>query len=213
MAYQISMGRSLDTTAAQLAGAGLQMGVPLKASPEIISRMYNSLTRASQPPAVHPRAVALIGDRYHHPGYIRLALEKAFQKAGVEVRFVYDVRLLNSELLGQYDTLVVLRDGMLWPSPTENHPFGRERVFWLTEQQEEAIAGFVASGGGYLAIHNATALKALDGRPALYHEVLGASYAGHEPEREDYTVEVVRRSNPVAAAVSRRDISDERHWP
>ncbi|MBC7353788.1 MAG: ThuA domain-containing protein [Thermogutta sp.] len=211
--YQIAMGRSLETTTTQLAGAGLQMGVSPKAFPEIVARIYDALTRAPQPPSSHPRALALIGDRYHHPGYIREAIEQVCQKAGIAVRFVYDVRLLSSEILGQYDVLVVLRDGMLWPSPGENDPFGKERVFWLTQEQEEAVARFVANGGGFLAIHNATALKALDGRASLYHEVLGASYAGHGPEREDYTVEVINASNPVAAAVPRYEVGDERHWP
>lgn len=213
VAYQISMGRSLETTIGQLAGASLQIGVPQKMSSEIIAGIYESLTRPPQPPVNRPRAVALIGDRYHHPGYIRPALERACRQAEVDVRFVYDVRLLTRELVADYDILIILRDGMLWPTPGENDPFGKERVFWLTEDQERAIAEFVGGGGGYLAIHNATALKALDGRASLYHEVLGASYAGHGPERETYAVVVTRPTHPVAATVSQYQVNDERHWP
>lgn len=175
--------------------------------------MYEALTAVPETPPRHPRALALIGDRYHHPGYIRPPLERACQKLGLSITFIYDVRLLSTQLLEQYDLLIILRDGMLWPSPQPSDPFGKERVFWLTQEQEEALASFVRGGGGYLALHNATALKRLDDQESLYAQVLGASYAGHGKEQEDYKVRVIAPQHPVVRGVKDYSVIDERHWP
>jgi len=157
--------------------------------------------------------MALIGDRYHHPGYIRPPLEAVCQKVGVASVFIYDVRLLNKTILRDYDLLIVLRDGMLWPSPTEDDEFGKQRVFWLTPDQEVAIASYVSHGGAYLALHNATALKGLNDTDSLYSQVLGATYAGHGKVDECYRVRVTEPGHPVAQHVNDYTITDERHWP
>jgi|GEM_PF-905853 len=214
VAYQISMGRSLETSCEQIKKSQDLASIAAGQSTEtLVAAMYEVLTKAPQPPTQRPRALALIGDRYHHPNYIRPPLETACRKANLPVTFIYDVRLLNGKLLEQYDLLIVLRDGMLWPTPLPDDPFGKDRVFWLSEEQETAIAAFVKSGRGYLALHNATALKGLNDQDSLYLQVLGASYAGHGKEREDYQVRVTDTRHPVVQGVQDYSVTDERHWP
>lgn len=214
VAYQISMGRSLETSCEQIKKSQDLASLAAGQSTEtLVAAMYEVLTKAPQPPTQRPRALALIGDRYHHPNYIRPPLETACRKANLPVTFIYDVRLLNGKLLEQYDLLIVLRDGMLWPTPLPNDPFGKDRVFWLSAEQETAIAAFVKSGRGYLALHNATALKGLNDQDSLYLQVLGASYAGHGKEREDYQVRVTDTRHPVVQGVQDYFVTDERHWP
>ncbi|HOP78918.1 MAG TPA: ThuA domain-containing protein [Thermogutta sp.] len=213
VAYQISMGRSLDMAVREIKA--------LKSFPEqwsepqlaaLVGAMYQRLTAPPQRPSRRPRALALIGDRYHDPAYIRPPLEEAMEKAGVAVAFLYDVRQLVPQVVFQYDLLVILRDGMLWPDPQPNGSFGKP-VFWLTEEQEMTVASFVWAGGGFLALHNATALKALNETESLYLRVLGASYAGHGPAQEGYYVRVLNGSHPVTAGVHDYFVEDERHWP
>lgn len=213
VAYQISMGRSLATTQDQLEKIPAELKLDQETTRKLIAEMYQVLTYAPLVPGESPRALALIGDRYHHPAYIRPPLEKACRAAGISVRFIYDVTLLTAENINQYDILIILRDGMLWPSPQPDDPYGKERVFWLSEQQEGDLAEYVGRGGGFLALHNATALKSLKGTKSQYRDLLGASYAGHGPERETYQVRVVDLSHPVATQYPIYEAIDERHWP
>lgn len=213
VAYQLSMGRSADVAVREIKALGSfpkEWSEPQLAA--LVGAMYQRLTVPPQTPARRPRALALIGDRYHDPAYIRPPLEEAMEKAGVAVAFLYDVRQLIPRVVFQYDLLVVLRDVMLWPDPQPDGSFGKA-VFWLTEEQEMTVASFVWGGGGFLALHNATALKSLNEKESLYLRVLGASYAGHGPAQESYYVRVLNGSHPVTAGVYDYFVEDERHWP
>jgi len=100
VAYQISMGRSLEISCQQIAQSQALDSLAAKAAVEdLVAAMYDALTAVPEAPPQRPRAIALIGDRYHHPGYIRPPLERACQKLGLSVTFIYDVRLLNAQLL------------------------------------------------------------------------------------------------------------------
>lgn len=213
VAYQISMGRSADVALREIVAAGRLPDEWAETQlAALVDAMYRRLTLPPPTPSRRPRALALIGDRYHDPAYIRPALESAMKKAGVAIAFLYDVRQLKPQIVFQYDLLIILRDGMLWPNPQPGGSVGKA-VFWLTEEQEMTVASFVWSGGGFLALHNATALKALDEKESLYRRVLGASYAGHGPEREGYYVRILNGSHPVTAGVNEYFVEDERHRP
>ncbi len=55
--------------------------------------------------------------RYHNSDYIRTALRKTLVKdAGISIDFRDEVELLNAQELKGYKLLIMLRDGMLWPS-------------------------------------------------------------------------------------------------
>src|SRR2546421_523651 len=62
-----------------------------------------------------PRALALIGDRYHNADYIRVALERIFDGLGVAVDYTIDYGKLSRDLLKAYKVFLCLRDGMIWP--------------------------------------------------------------------------------------------------
>ena len=61
------------------------------------------------------RVLALIGDRYHNPDYIRGALTRMFDglKISVDYTMLYDK--LSRSLLKDYQVFLCLRDGMIWP--------------------------------------------------------------------------------------------------
>src|SRR4051794_32723871 len=61
------------------------------------------------------RALALIGDRYHNPDYIRVALAKVFEGLGVSVDYTIQYDQLSRDLLKNYQLFLCLRDGMIWP--------------------------------------------------------------------------------------------------
>jgi hypothetical protein len=103
--------------------------------------------------AKRPQALALIGDRYHSPVYIRDGLTPAFAGENVPVTFIENVEALNADSLHEFQLLLILRDGMNWPNG-----FDQSHVKWMTDSQQQAIWGFVNSGGGFLALHNAQGL-------------------------------------------------------
>src|SRR3954466_3029257 len=62
-----------------------------------------------------PRALALIGDRYHNADYIRLCLNKVFGELDIPIDYTIDTGAISAELLKPYQIFLILRDGMLWP--------------------------------------------------------------------------------------------------
>ena len=67
------------------------------------------------PGATSPRAFALIGDRYHNPDYIRVSLDKVFKELGIPIDYTIQYDQISAVLLKNYQLLLILRDGMIWP--------------------------------------------------------------------------------------------------
>ncbi len=150
-----------------------------------------------------PRALVLIGDRYHEPEHIEEGLSPAFEATGIDPHFVVDVRALSAENLAQVQLLVILKDGMLWPDGTDN-PYRR----WMTMEQQNAVVDFVESGGGFLNLHNSMGLYP----EGPYLDLVGGRYEGHGP-LERFGVEVVDRDHPITQGVSNFFVADEQHTP
>jgi type 1 glutamine amidotransferase len=159
------------------------------------------------PSASEPSALVMIGDFYHHPAKSRAPLEAMLGKAGFRPQFLYDVKQLSAESLRGLKLLVVLRDGMLRPTP------GADPVWWITDEQEKALARFVERGGGYLALHCATALRWFGDKPCLYRDLLGSSNRGHGAEDEKFEVRVVAPEHPVTQGVRDFAVVDQHHRP
>src|SRR6201995_793606 len=66
-------------------------------------------------PAGGPRALALIGDRYHNADYIRLSLNKIFGELNTPTHHTIDTGAGRGGLLKNSQLFLVLRDAMLWP--------------------------------------------------------------------------------------------------
>jgi hypothetical protein len=152
--------------------------------------------------AKRPRALALIGDRYHSPVYIREGLAPALLKENIPVTFIEDVTALNAESLANCELLIILRDGMNWPDGYNKKP-----LIWMTDAQQQAIWNFVERGGGFLALHNAQGLYPPGG---LYYKLFGGDYGGH-PKPYTFTVRIENRDHPVTAGVEDFEIFDEQH--
>ena len=63
-----------------------------------------------------PRALALIGDRFHNADYIRVSLERVFKAVGLSVDYTILYDQLSREQLKNYQLFLCLRDGMIWPN-------------------------------------------------------------------------------------------------
>ncbi len=200
VAYQVVQGRTLETALAEMKVAQQD-----RAQAEEYYRQLMAPLPA--PSGNEPRALVIIGDFYHHPAKSRAPLEAMLGKAGFRPQFLYDVKQLSAESFRGVKLLVVLRDGMLRPAP------GADPVWWITDEQEKALAQFVERGGGYLALHCATALRWFGDKPCLYRDLLGSSNRGHGAEDEKFEVRVVAPEHPVTQGVHDFTVVDQHHRP
>lgn len=169
-----------------------------------------------------PRALALIGDRYHNPDYIRVSLDRVFGDVGVPIDYTIEYRALSAAMLKPYQLLLILRDGMVWPtgylgpdaynyeSNLENEEdFPKPRPeSWITPEQGAAIRDFVSNGGGFYALHNASHIS-LSSRD--YRTVMGGAYVGHPPLRP-FQVRATANPHPITAGLKPFIVNDEQHY-
>ena len=152
--------------------------------------------------ANRPRALVLVGDRYHSPVYAREGIARAMLSENIPITVIEDVTALNADSLRQHQLLIILRDGMNWPDGYDN-----PAVKWMSDAQQQAIWDFVNNGGGFLALHNAQGIYPPGG---LYYKLFGGDYGGH-PKPYTFTVRVEDKNHPITAGVEDFEIFDEQH--
>ena len=142
--------RSLVQNAGIVAGAGL-LGLGTGATGQSPAFVGNG----------KPRALALIGDRYHNPDYIRVSLDKVFHDLDIPIDYTIQYDQISAELLKNYQLLLILRDGMIWPDgylgpdaytayeadlETPKDLSRPQACRWIKEEQGAAIKEFVNCG-------------------------------------------------------------------
>lgn len=172
-------------------------------------------------------AFALVGDRHHNSDYIRSGLQKTLgSDIGLSIDFTDEVKMLNAETLKGYQLLIIFRDGMIWPDgygfgefmardksvPIISEPPVAEKkprpVYWMTQEQGEAVKDFVSNGGSALLYHNVTYI-ATENKP--FRDVLGAATEGHPPLRT-FKVEITDPNHPITNGASEFVVTDEQHY-
>jgi hypothetical protein len=176
----------------------------------------------------HPRALALIGDRYHNSDYIRVSLDRLFRELGLPIDYTTNYDHISRNLLRNYQLFVCLRDGMIWPDgylgPDAYSDYERflETGFdwerptssketpksWITEEQGEAIKDFVTAGNGFYALHNSSHISLSS---KSYRDVMGGAYIGHPPLRP-FKVKIVNKDHPITQGVEDFMVNDEQHY-
>jgi type 1 glutamine amidotransferase len=169
-----------------------------------------------------PRALALIGDRYHNADYIRVALNRLFRELNLPIDYTINYDEISPRLLRPYRLFLVLRDGMIWPEgylePNDyeySHSLENSRDFskekfesWITEQQGAAIKDFVEAGGALYALHNSSHISLSSKN---YREVMGGAYIDH-PALRPFKVSVVNKQHPITQGVQDFMVNDEQHF-
>jgi len=181
------------------------------------------VTRAFSQAGANARVLALIGDRYHNPDYIRVALTKMFDGLRVSVDYTMNYDHLSRNLLKDYQMFLCLRDGMIWPGgylgpdAYTSYAQGLENrsdfpdpkpQTWLTEDQAGALKEFVTAGHGFYSLHNNSHVSLSS---KTYRDVQGGAYIGH-PALRPFKVHVVNTSHPITQGVSDFIVNDEQHY-
>ena len=170
-----------------------------------------------------PRALALIGDRFHNPDYIRVSLDKVFKDLDIPIDYTIQYDQISASLLKNYQLFLILRDGMIWPQgylgPDAYAAYEADLetpktfpdptpVNWITEQQGAAIKEFVAAGNGFYALHNCSHISLSSKN---YREVMGGAYIGHPPLRP-FQVRATANQHPITQGISAFIVNDEQHY-
>ncbi|MFL6464494.1 MAG: hypothetical protein ACJ73N_08830 [Bryobacteraceae bacterium] len=172
------------TTAAKFSRRSLLHTAGLAAGLGMVRSMEGQSAKAR-------RVLALVGDRYHNPDYIRVALTKMFDGQGVTVDYTMNYRELSRDLLKNYQLFLCLRDGMIWPDgylgpdayTAYEQGLENKDAFpepkpqsWLTEEQALALKEFVTGGNGFYSLHNNSHVSLSS---KTYRDVQGGAYIGH----------------------------------
>jgi type 1 glutamine amidotransferase len=170
-----------------------------------------------------PRALALIGDRYHNSDYIRVSLDKTFKALNIPIDYTVLYDQISGDLLKNYQLFLVLRDGMIWPDgylgPDAYTDYSKnlenaadfpnpKPVMWMTEEQGAAIKEFVSAGNGFYALHNCSHISLTSKN---YREVMGGAYIGHPPLRP-FRVKPTQNNHPITQGISEFIVNDEQHY-
>jgi type 1 glutamine amidotransferase len=168
-----------------------------------------------------PRALALIGDRYHNPDYIRVSLDRVFQDLGIPVDYTILYDQVSRDLLKNYDLFLCFRDGMIWPNGylgpdaytdyergLENEFPEPKAVSWITEEQGAAVKDFVMAGGGFYALHNSSHVSLSS---TTYRDVMGGAYIGH-PALRPFHVRVTNKEHAITHGIQDFMVNDEQHF-
>ena len=86
-------------------GAGLAAGAGLVGAAGI--------KEATSQPRRGPRVLALVGDRYHNPDYIRTGLDPVFQELGIPIDYTIAYDQISAAMLKNYQIFLTYRDGMI----------------------------------------------------------------------------------------------------
>jgi type 1 glutamine amidotransferase len=173
--------------------------------------------------AARPRALALIGDRYHNPDYIHVSLDKVFHELDIAIDYTMDYAGLSAASIKPYQLLLILRDGMIWPGgysgpdaytayemmleDADKFPAAKA-VSWMTEEQGMAVRNFVNAGGGFYPLHNSSHISLSSKN---YRDVMGGAYFGHPPLRP-FQVHATANAHPITAGMKPFVVNDEQHY-
>ena len=170
-----------------------------------------------------PRVLALIGDRFHNPDYIRVSLDRLFSELGMPIDYTILYDQLSRDRLRGYRILICLRDGMIWPggylgpdaytcyedgleNPAD-FPKSKPQN-WIMQEQAEAVRDFVSEGNGLYSLHNNSHVSVTS---PTYREVQGGAYIGH-PTMRPFKVRVVNKSHPITQGIEDFIVNDEQHY-
>jgi hypothetical protein len=185
-------------------------------------------------PTEHAACLAIVGDRYHNPDYIKTALNKTLVKdLGLSIDYLWEDDYLTEDLLKKYKLLLIFRDGVVWPAgyfqkdyprddfprPIGDHdtsevtdppldPMIGYKVPWMTRAQGKFIKSWVKDGGSLWAFHNVSQCSNMN---EDFKEVEGAIYAGH-PRVRPFWVRVTNSNHPIMKGVNDFLVTDEQHY-
>jgi type 1 glutamine amidotransferase len=188
-----------------------------------LNRVESLYSQSPTGAARQPRALALIGDRFHNADYIRVSLDRVFKELNIPVDYTVEYDKISADLLKNYKLFLCLRDGQIWPGgylgPDAWSEYSKnlenaadfpnqKAVMWMTEEQGAAIKDFVNAGNGFYAMHNSSHISLTSKN---YREVMGGAYISHPPLRP-FRVRPTQNKHPITQGITEFMVNDEQHY-
>jgi uncharacterized protein len=145
------------------------------------------------------RILILLGGQWHDFEGFGAFARSLVESQGAEAEATYDPDRLSRLAEGRYD---VVLSYTCFTSDEGGAKGGPDR---LTRGQLDALAGWIRSGGGFLAAHAATVLGESD--PAL-GDLIGGVFVSHPPQFS-FTVYPLFEEHPVTAGMEAFTVRDE----
>jgi len=101
--------REMLSNLGAIAASGVVTGSPLQAK-------SRGATQTTVPGAIRPRVLALIGDRFHNPDYIRVALTPIFRELDLPIDFTISIDEIDAARLQNYRLFVAFGAPLNWPN-------------------------------------------------------------------------------------------------
>lgn len=219
--------RTLFQNAGAAAGVGL-LGLSR------VESLYSQSPADDRITGGQPRALALIGDRFHNPDYIRVSLDRVFKELSIPVDYTIEYDKISASLLKNYRIFLILRDGQIFPdgylgpdswseysSYLENNSdssggrggsaggrAGGGSVMWMTAEQGVAIKDWVNVGNGFYSMHNSSHIS-LSNKD--YRDVMGGAFISHPPLRP-FQVHATANKHPITEGIAPFMVNDEQHY-
>lgn len=146
------------------------------------------------------RVLVLLGGQWHDFDGFASAMRSLLEPRGVQVEATYDLDSLLQLEENRYD--LVLSYTCLTRDEDGTGDTGPDR---LTNAQVDGLAGWVRSGGAFLAAHAATVVGESD--PALA-ALIGGVFVSHPPPFA-FTVYPVFGKHPITAGIEAFTVHDE----
>ena len=169
-------------------------------------------------------ALVVGGDRYHNMDYIRTALGKTLGRdLGLTMDFSDEVTVLATHFLKDYKMLIMLRDGMMFPSGYADGggrggrgnvsdppipPIEEKATYWMTPEEGKAVKEFVQGGRAALFYHNCTYISPHN---QDFRDVIGGVTLEH-PAMRPFKVKIVNHDHPITRGVNDFVVTDEQHF-
>jgi len=170
-----------------------------------------------------PRVLALVGDRYHNPDYIRTGLDPVFKALDLAVDYTIAYDQISAAMLKNYQVFLTFRDGMIWPggylgpdaytdyeANLETPKSFPEPVSqpMMSEEQGAAVRDFVNAGGSLYAMHNSSYISLYT---KSWREVMGGVSKSHPPLRP-FQVRATANRHPITDGIQPFMVNDEQHY-
>lgn len=170
--------------------------------------------------------LALIGDRYHNPDYIRVHLNRLFGEMGIQYDYTMNYEFFSDAastkaMLAGRKIFIGFRDGLTYPggyigpdaypyvTGLMNNPPNATNSTWVTDAFGAAVQEWVQQGGGLFSWHENNDVSNYS---AHYRDVMGGIYDGHPTERP-WQVQVVNKNHPITQGINDFVVTDEQHFP
>jgi uncharacterized protein len=141
----------------------------------------------------------LLGGQWHDFEGFGLFARGLVESRGAKAEATYDLDALKSLGEGRYDLV------LSYTCLTSDEGGGKGGPDRLTQEQFDALSGWIRSGGGFLAAHAATVIGKSD--PAL-GDLIGGVFVSHPPQFA-FTLYPVFEAHPITAGIEAFAVHDE----